>query len=143
MTGFDCCVQSCCGGRISGNSPFPLGARRDGGGCHAGRCLVLHVPAGQLEPRVPHDRPKVSTQQPGVRWENLYHWRGRCGRQRRPCGKVKKQQNPHLEKKNTKPNHVVMWCLLELYLHAMLKDRLPFKGHIKWTVCVKITFYNS
>lgn len=36
-----------------------------------------------------------------------------------------------------------MCCLLELFFHAMLEDHLPFKGHIKWTVCVKIGFRNS
>ncbi len=54
----------------------------------SGRCVVLHVTSGQLEPGVPDDRVSLQAQQLGVRWETLHYRRTRGGWKLGPCGKV-------------------------------------------------------
>lgn len=55
--------------------------RGHGVGGDGGRRVVLHVPAGQLEPGFKDDGGPLQTQQPGIRRQALHHRRsGRVGK---------------------------------------------------------------
>lgn len=53
-----------------------------------GRCVVLHVITGQLEPGVSHDCGTMQTQQPGIWRETLHSRRTRHGWELGSCRKV-------------------------------------------------------
>lgn len=55
--------------------------------------MVLHVPAGQLEPGVSDDGGSLQTQQPGVRRQTLHHRRTLRIREPGPRGEVRVTQN--------------------------------------------------
>lgn len=50
--------------------------------------MVLHVPAGQLEPGFKDDGGPLQTQQPGIRRQALHHRRPGCVGKPGPCGEV-------------------------------------------------------
>ena len=70
-------------------NPHASHFRRYRVGCDGGWRVVLHVPVGQLEPGVPHDRGSLQTQQPGVRREALHHRRTGHIREPGPRGEVR------------------------------------------------------
>lgn len=76
-------IVQCQGVMVRGLVSRWYGVRGD-----SGRCVVLHVTSGQLEPGVPDDCLSLQAQQLGVRRETLHYRRTRGGWKLGPCGKV-------------------------------------------------------
>lgn len=86
------------------------GIRGDGG-----RCVVLHVTTGQLEPGVTHDCGTMQTQQPGVRREALHSRRTRHGWEPGSCRKV-----------------ITCW-------HAIKKNKTSLILSVEWVLILPLT----
>lgn len=95
--------------------------------CDGGWCVVLYVPAGQLESGVPDDRGPLQTQQPGIWRQTVHHRRTGCIGEPGPRGEVRvtQSQQQAVHKQQTPPAAPSWW------MRSSLQPLPQFDSHLQ------------